>query len=230
MGYVVPRVNRLKTLTHSEISVSDKSILDYGSNRGNLLEDGIETGDILPENYTGMDVDLESLEYLKEHSPTATTIHYDRYNPVYNTEGQRLLKFPFSDNTFDIVYSFSVNTHSSWEDYVFDISEMVRVSRGVVYSSILDLSVLKILHDKRIDEYGSAVDFEVFRKVDTGVYFIDNDTVLELDQEIPHNTDYLLTYYNPEWLIEEINKLGYSARVLDSHSPQIQPLLEIKDN
>lgn len=230
MSYVVPRVNRLKTLTHSEISVIDKSILDYGGNRGNLLEDGIESGDILPENYTCMDVDLEALEYLKEHSPTATTIHYDRYNPVYNTKGQKLIKFPFADNTFDIVYSFSVNTHSSWEDYKFDILEMMRVAQGPVYSSILDLSVLEILHNKRINEYGSAVDFEVFENIDTGVYYIDNDTVLELDQEIPHNTDYLLTYYNPLWLIAEINKLGYSARVLDSHSPQIQPLLEIKDN
>jgi len=227
---IYPRVDRLKTLTHSEISVSDKSILDYGGNRGNLLEDGIESGDILPENYTSMDVDIKALEYLNEHNPTATAIHYNRYNQVYNPQGDKLIKFPFQDNSFDIVYSFSVNTHCSWEDYVFDITEMVRVSRGVVYSSILDLSVLGLLHNKRITEYGSVVDFELFENVDTGVYFINNDTVLDLDQEIPSNVDYLLTYYNPEWLITEINKLGYSARVLDSHSPQIQPLLEIKDN
>lgn len=230
MGYIFPRDDRLKTLTHSQISVRNKSILDYGGNRGNLLEDGIETGDILPENYTSMDVDVEALEYLRDHSPTATTIHYDRYNQVYNPQGERLIKFPFQDKTFDIVYSFSVNTHSSWDDYVFDISEMVRVSRGAVYSSILNLSVMKLLHSKRISEYGSAVDFEVFENVATGVYFINNDTVVALDQEIPDSIDYLLTYYNPEWLITEINKLGYSASVLDSHSPQIQPLLEIKDN
>ena len=87
-----------------------------------------------------------------------------------------------------------------------------------------------MLHNKRIHEYGSAVDFDVFENVETGVYFIGHDTVLDLDHDIPNDIDYLLTYYNPEWLIAEVNKLGYSARVLDSHSPQIQPLLEIKDN
>jgi len=230
VGHIFPRDNRLETLKHSNVDIKNKSILDYGGNRGNLLEDGMETGEILPENYTSMDVDLEALKYIQSHCSAANTVHYNRYNQIYNPQGEKLLKFPFADNTFDIVYSFSVNTHSSWEDYVFDISEMVRVSRGVVYSSILNLSVIKLLHSKRIKDYGSAVDFNVFNNIDTGLYFVNNDIILDLNENIPEEINFLLTIYNPTWLIKEINKLGYSARVLDSHSPKIQPLLEIMDN
>ena len=54
-------------------------------------------------------------------------------------------------------------------------------------------------------------------------------TDLDLNENIPEEINFLLTIYNPTWLIKEINKLGYSARVLDSHSPKIQSLLELID-
>jgi hypothetical protein len=54
--------------------------------------------------------------------------------------------------------------------------------------------------------------------------------VLDLDQEIPHKVDFLLAYYNPEWLISEVSKIGVKVRLIPSEVPGIQPLLEIKDN
>jgi len=230
--YLFPRLphQRLGQLLRAKVDIKDKLILDYGSSRGNLLEDGVDTGMISPINYSAMDVDNWSLDMIRADFPEADAIHYDRYNPMYNPDGIKQLSFPQFDHRYHMTYSYSVNTHSSWDDYLFDIVEMFRVSCGEVYTSILDLDCLKILHDKRVKDYGSAVDFDVFENVDTGVYFINNDTVLDLDQEIPHKVDFLLTYYNPEWLISEVSKIGVKVRLIPSEVPGIQPLLEIKDN
>lgn len=227
---IFPRYHqyRLGQLSRANIDITGKSILDYGSNRGNLLEDGVKKGVIDPINYTGMDVDPRGLDFLKSRYPEASTVLYNRHNPVYNEQGTKFKKFPFDNDMFDIVYSYSVNTHSSWLDYKFDISEMVRVGTGLVYTSIMDLKCMKYLHSKRKKIYGTAVDFDVFTNVKTGLYYIDNDTVLDLDEEISDDIDLLLTLYNPEWLISEISKMGLEAKVISDSQPDIQPLLEIK--
>jgi SAM-dependent methyltransferase len=227
---IFPRVNhqRLGQLNDAGVDVSDKSILDYGGNRGNLLEDGVEADVIKPENYTSMDVSPTGLTLLKDRYPDTNTQEYNRYNQVYNIHGEKLLPFPFDDNTFDMVYSYSVNTHSSWDDYKFDISEMVRVTKGPVYTSILDISCIEILRDKRVRDFGWAVGLHNFNNIDTGKYFINHDTVIDIDEHIPEGIEFLLTVYNPQWLISEISKMGLEARVLDKPQPGIQPLLEIR--
>jgi SAM-dependent methyltransferase len=224
----VPQV-RLSQLLDIKVDVTGKSILDYGGNRGNLLEDGIETGSILPENYTSMDVDEAGLNYLNELHPSTNTVLYNRHNPVYNPQGEKHLKFPFDDNTFDIVYSYSVNTHSSWSDYRFDILEMLRVSKGPIYTSILDEHCLKIMHQKRIDEFGSAVDIDIITDTVDGSYFINQGIVMSLSANVPNDIKYLLTYYKPEWLMSVLADMGLVVK-MHKAPPGIQPLLEIKDN
>jgi len=229
--YIFPRLPqvRLSQLTNAGVDVTGKSILDYGGNRGNLLEDGVETGSILPENYTSMDVDKVGLNHLKESYPNTNTMLYNRHNPVYNPQGEKHLKFPYDDNTFDIVYSYSVNTHSSWSDYRFDILEMLRVSKGPIYTSILDEHCLKILHQKRIDEYGSAVDMDIITDTPDGSYFINQGIVMSLGANVPNDIKYLLTYYKPQWLMSVLDDMGLDVK-MHKASPGIQPLLEIKDN
>lgn len=230
--YLFPRVPnaRLDQLLATGIDVTNKSILDYGGSRGNLLEDGIETSLISPKNYTSMDVDDYSLDYLLKNYPETNIELYNRYNPVYNPNGKKNLPFPQDDNSFDIVFSYSVNTHSSWQDYLFDISEMLRVSRGAIYTSILDIDCLKILHRKRIDEFGSAVDFDVITNSTSGLYFINHSIVMSLGNNIPNNIQYLLTYYKPKWLISELQSRGMGVKFHEPGSPGIQPLLEIWNN
>ncbi len=212
--YLFPRVPnaRLDQLLATGIDVTNKSILNYGGSRGNLLEDGIETSLISPKNYTSMDVDDHSLNYLLKNYPETNIELYNRYNQVYNPNGVKSLPFPQDDNSFDIVFSYSVNTHSSWQDYLFDISEMLRVSRGAIYTSILDIECLKILHRKRINEYGSAVDLDVITDTSDGVYFINHNIVMGLEDIIPQNIQYLLAFYKQNWLISEIQKKGMKVK------------------
>lgn len=230
--YIFPRVPnaRLDQLLQTGFDVTDRTILDYGGSRGNLLEDGLERSLIRPENYTSMDVDVHGLNHLSRNCPSTTTMLYNRYNPVYNPAGVKNLPFPQADNTFDTVFSYSVNTHSSWQDYLFDISEMLRVSKGAIYTSILDDDCLRILHRKRIDEFGTAVDFDVITDTASGVYFINHSIVMSLGANIPNNIQYLLTYYKPEWLISELQCRGMSVKLHEPPSPGIQPLLEIWNN
>src|SRR6056297_484513 len=120
---------RARQLRHAVGDYSHvNKLLDYGGNRGNLIEDGNLTG----SQYVNLDVDTEALDLCRANFPDSTCLFYDRYNPVYNPTGIPFLPFPFDDNTVDLTFSYSVNTHSSHEDFIFDIAEMTRVTRGPV--------------------------------------------------------------------------------------------------
>lgn len=217
--------------------ITNKTILDYGGNRGNLLEDGDEADMIDPSNYTSMDVDPDGLEFLQKLYPTTNTIHYDRYNPAYRHMGIPMLPFPQADDTYDIVYSYSVNTHSSWEDYVFDISEMTRVCKpgGLVFTSKFELSCIQHMLDKRVKDWdifegdpgGTDRTVNDFRDVEDVIYLVDNNDLLNIDDQIPQQSKYLITYYNEEWLLDQIHGMGYKTELTRSDKPRIQTLIRL---
>lgn len=230
------RLSQLLEVLPEGYDLKGKSILDYGGNRGNLLEDAILEKLIDPKDYTSMDVDSQGLVYLRNNFPNTNIIHYDRYNPAYRAHGQKMIPFPQDDNTYDIVYSYSVNTHSSWQDFVFDVKELARVCKpgGLIYTSSMDKDVMKTMHNKRLDDYGSAVDYDIFDDVTSGklpgVYLIDNDLTLNLDEEIPLNVKFLLAYYNFDWLLKEFEALGFTATLFPHSHPDIMPLIRLEDN
>ena len=63
-----PRVTRLPMFqTIHNVDWSNLKVLDYGGNHGNLLKDGIESGQIKPENYTTAEIGILTLkDILKE--------------------------------------------------------------------------------------------------------------------------------------------------------------------
>ena len=230
------RLSQLLDVLPDGYDISGKSILDYGGNRGNLLEDGIAKELIAPEDYTSMDVDAQGLSFLKRNIPNTNIIHYDRYNPAYRPHGKSMLPFPQDDDTYDIVYSYSVNTHSSWKDFIFDVKELTRVCKpgGLVYTSSMDKDVMRTMHNKRLNDYGDAADYDVFYDVESGklpgVYLVDNDTVLNLDDEIPFSRQFLLAYYNFDWLLNEFESMGFKTTLFPHSHPDIMPLIRLEDN
>ncbi len=217
--------------------ITNKTILDYGGNRGNLLEDGDEADMIDPINYTSMDVDPDGLEFLKKLYPTTNVIHYDRYNPAYRHMGTPMLPFPQADDTYDIVYSYSVNTHSSWQDYVFDISEMIRVCKpgGLIFTSKFELTCIEKMLDKRVKDWdyfegdpgGTDRTVNDFEDVSDVIYLVDNNTLMYMDDQIPHKAKYLLSYYNESWLLDQIHGMGYKTELTRNHKPGIQTLIRL---
>lgn len=211
------RDNRLNLLLDVfPLDITNLKILDYGGNHGNLLKDGLN-----PENYTCLDSLSQVIEEAKEEHPEATWVHYDRENPVYNPTGQKFLPFPFEDNSFDIVFAYSVHTHCSYEDFVFDLNEMKRVGKRVA-TSILDKAVFDFLKLKRLMDYPDVHElWEDPDSTETYRYYVDGNVVVYNKDDIPNRCDYLVSYYNKEWLKEQHPELTLT----DSFSPYHQPFL-----
>ena len=93
---------------------SDKSVLDFGGNEGNLLWDHNCT--IRPENYYCLDVINEALDVGRKRFPQAHWVHYDRYNCSFNPEGIEDLPIPDMGIEFDIILAYSVFTHTTREE------------------------------------------------------------------------------------------------------------------
>lgn len=91
-----------------------KTVLDFGGNEGNLLQDHDCT--ISPEKYYCVDVIGEALEEGRKKFPQAHWVHYNRYNCSFNPEGVRGLPIPDVGVEFDTILAYSVFTHTTREE------------------------------------------------------------------------------------------------------------------
>lgn len=225
MNLIFPRKERLSLFQEATgiESWSGLKILDYGGNAGNVLRDGLETGEIVESDYTCLDVDFSAIDKGREDFPEATWIYYNRHNQVYSRTGDKFTKFPFEDNSFDILCAYSVHSHCSYEDFVFDLKEMKRVAK-VVVTSVVDAAVIKSMGNKRKKDYG-----EVHPLWDDPIlamgyrYFINGDTVTYSQDLIPERCDFLLTQYNLDWLKEQHPEM----KIVPAHSRFYQPMVVI---
>jgi SAM-dependent methyltransferase len=90
-----------------------RSVLDFGVGVGRLARmfkgfDG---------RYTGVDIDGLNIDWVKDNLP---------WVDAHKTEPRQPL--PFSDSTFDAVFSISVFTHMNEPDHLFYLSELRRVT------------------------------------------------------------------------------------------------------
>jgi 2-polyprenyl-3-methyl-5-hydroxy-6-metoxy-1,4-benzoquinol methylase len=93
---------------------SDKRVLDFGGNKGNLLLDPACT--IRHENYYCLDVIREAIDEGCKTFPDANWFHYDRFNCSFNSEGVVDLPVPAWGVEFDFILAYSVFTHTTWEE------------------------------------------------------------------------------------------------------------------
>lgn len=102
---------------------SDKRVLDFGGNKGNLLLDPACT--IRQENYYCLDIIRDAIEEGRKTFPQANWFHYDRYNCSFNPEGVADLPVPELGVEFDFILAYSVFTHTTWEE-TKDLVEQLR--------------------------------------------------------------------------------------------------------
>ena len=93
---------------------TDKVVLDFGGNEGNLLPDS--RGAIRPENYYCIDVISEALSEGRKRFPGAHWVHYNRYNCSFNPEGIKDLPIPDMGTEFHFILAYSVFTHTTREE------------------------------------------------------------------------------------------------------------------
>lgn len=161
---------------------------------GNLL---LMNPDLPNENYTCVDINHKSMLEGKERFPNAKWIHYNRYNPMYNPKGNKK-EFPDLNEKYDLIYSYSVFSHTAYEDLIEFIQFFkTKLNKdGVMYLSVVINTdvIVRWFEGKRNYEYGNCDSLSFCPE--TYYYLVDN----KIQDEIPDSCKYLVTVYNKEFL------------------------------
>src|ERR1044071_6124223 len=117
---------------------SNKLVLDFGGNAGNLL---LDAGcPIRHENYYCFDVVAEALAQGRERFPRAHWVHYDRFNCSFNPQGRADEPVPDPGVSFDAILAYSVFTHTTREEMHDLVSQLQRrlAPGGVLAFTFID--------------------------------------------------------------------------------------------
>jgi len=104
---------------------SEKLVLDFGGNKGNLLLDA--ACKIRHHDYYCLDVVQEAIEAGRDTFPGAHWFHYNRYNRSFNPEGARDLPIPDLGVRFDFILAYSVFTHTTLEEAMDLLAQLERL-------------------------------------------------------------------------------------------------------
>ena len=138
-------------------SLSGKKILDWGSGAGFFIFDSADNIDVA--KYTGVDVDLMAIKRLKRTWKNATAIHYNKFNQQYNPLGEKNPEWCLEDDKFDVIFSYSIFTHTSFEEfeYVFNRHKEHLNKGGIIVHTFADLynvtDVQYLLPKKELNNY-----------------------------------------------------------------------------
>lgn len=104
-----------------------QSVLDFGGNRGNLLD-----GNISPKKYTCLDISKDGLAALPEGTKS---VHWNRYHSYYNPNGNPDEPFP-KLKWHDIVFANSVFTHHLLDEALYCIEHLSKYTNRIVFTYI----------------------------------------------------------------------------------------------
>ena len=178
------------------IDFENKKVLDYGGSFGNLIISS--NGKIKEENYTCLDVDNVALEMGRKRFPHSTWLYHNRYNPMYNFQGNDT--FSHQLETYDIIFAYSVFTHTSYEEFIWTIEKLKQYlnPNGSIFVTVClqqDTRLLEWYRSRRIDEFGNQDNYELN---DSYICITDNIQ----SEIIPNNCNRLLTFYDEEFIMK----------------------------
>jgi SAM-dependent methyltransferase len=133
--YLESAENEAKRLVkHFQCNINSR-VLDVGCGLGRLPIGILRIiGEI---DYTGIDVDKISINwcnrFIGKYHPTFKFRHLSVYNERYNEKGTKIdkdFRFDFADSSVDIIYLFSVFSHTTEEDMRIYLKEFDRILRG----------------------------------------------------------------------------------------------------
>lgn len=201
------------------------TLLDYGGSGGNLLY--FSNGNINEESYTCIDVVKDSIDLGMKEFPKGKFIHYNKYNEMYNIEGEKNLPLP-SISQQDYIWAFSVFSHMILEDIVECILWMKSLSPKKIIVSYLCNDgdekadwTMNFFYERRIGHFGSCVDFR--SNTDEFFYLSDNEYGNK-------DSKAFIAVYNTTWLLEQLEKHNIKAKKIytkDTNFPI--PFLEVNN-
>ena len=197
------------------------SLLDFGGNRGNLLY--FSEGKINEEKYTSIDNSFDSLELGRKEFTKADFIFWNRYNEMYNHEGNKNEPLP-NLKQHDYIWAYSVFSHMIIEDIIEVLSWMKTINAKRIMTSYLcndeddnSKKVMQYFYNRRIDQFGSTIDFR--DNIDDYFYLTDN--------KYGHSSgETFIAVYNTKYLINRLKQYGIIAKKTISTKTPI-PFLEI---
>lgn len=237
MGNIFPRQPRYDffDMMHGRPDWSNATILDIGGNRGNLLEDLLDLQLISPQQYTSLDVDQEGLDFGKMNNPDANWVKHEAFNHAYNEKGTHETPFPFDDETFDLICGYSIYSHTTFKQMIFDLIELLRVCKpnGSIAFTVIDTPGVKFFTEKRAyDNPGKkTVTFEEISKsnITDYMYLVDHDLLVD-EMYSDASVDFLVTIYNIKWLSSYLNKLNIKHKMKFPPQHHVQRTVVINKN
>lgn len=128
--------------------LSNKDVLDVGC--GTRFTQTIINRNLPIKSYTGIDVDQQLIDYLANNVQDSrfSFYHWNVYNELYNTAGQRLTKrnkLPLPQHKkFDVIWMYSVITHNYPPDTECLLSILrgyIKKDGGLLFSAFLDNTI-----------------------------------------------------------------------------------------
>lgn len=121
-------------------------VLDVGCGMGRLPTGLLRV--IGAVDYTGIDVDAFAIRWCRKHiesrHPSFRFSHLGVYNERYQTDGKPLtphFRFLFEDASLDIIYLFSVFSHTTEEDmriYLNDFRRILSDGGGIFFTTFVE--------------------------------------------------------------------------------------------
>lgn len=213
--------NRFPIFEELNPDYANDSLLDFGGNRGNLLY--FSEGKINEETYTSIDISLDSIESGSAEFPKADFVYCNRYNEMYNHQGNRDEPLP-ELKQHDYIWAYSVFSHMKLEDIIVAALWMKTINAKRIVTSYLcndgddnSKEVMQYFFNRRIDKFGSTIDFRDNR--DDYFYLTDNKYGCS-------SGEYFISVYNTKYLVNTLKQYGIIARKIVSTQTGI-PFLEI---
>lgn len=207
-------------------TTSENTVLDFGGNTGNLLH--FSQGEIHADNYTSVDVSADSITQGATEFPSASFVHYDRWNSMYNHAGEKDFNFPTLDKHQDFIYSFSVFTHTDFDEFLNTLRWLHTFNYTRMAHSLLDLrctGTMNWFYNKRVADYGSCADImSLVNDPDVNiVYLYDNHTIVVNEEIAPAiDSEHFLTFYDTDWLINRLDEFNLKIK---RPSPDLHPFV-----
>jgi hypothetical protein len=185
------------------------TFLDWGGNQGNLLS--FDNFPIEASNYTCVDVDSYAIKIGKQTYPEANFIHWNRFSKVYNETGNTVEPFPELDPNQDVIFAFSVFTHTDFTEFKETLDWMKSYfNYKKIIISLIGTNSTKLLerfYNRRVERRGFSVDIrELANEPNTNMAYLTDHDQLDRNEESSSqdHCETFLVFYNTEWIAEQM--------------------------
>ncbi len=216
------------------------SFIDFGGNRGNAVF--FECTPIQQDQYTAIDVVKGALDMGQAEFPTATFIHYNKFNPLYNKLGDTDAPLPNID-AHDFSFSFGYFVSVDYRELLSVVKWLWSKTKKRCVFSVLDKDhtfMLMEFYDSMVakeNDVFQRITAEFYRWYSTShnIYYLKDNDIEIYDQEyidfgsIQHDQFYgftksFITAYNLEWLKSQLEiELNCTVKI-DKRNPANQML------